>query len=62
MDIRQLGFYAQEVNEALGEEAANTPANKDTPWGITDRSMIAMLTKAVQEQQVQIQELKNKLS
>jgi hypothetical protein len=61
MDIRQLGFYAQEVNEALGEEAANTPIDETIPWGITDRSIIAMLTKAIQEQQEQIQELKNKL-
>ena len=61
MDVRQLGFYAQEVNEALGEEAANTPANKDTPWGITDRSMIAMLTKAVQELKTEIDSLKNQI-
>ena len=46
--IRQLGFYAQEVNSAIGEEAANTP-KKDSPWGITDRSLIAFLTKAIQE-------------
>lgn len=61
-NVRQLGFYAQEVNQAIGEEAANTPADENTPWGITDRSIIAMLTKAIQEQQEQIQELKNKLS
>lgn len=48
-DIRQLGFYAQEVNEALGEEAANTPKNDNEKWGIYDRSIIAMLTKAIQE-------------
>jgi hypothetical protein len=47
-DIRQLGFYAQEVNKALGEEAANTP-NDNKNWGIIDRSVIAMLTKAIQE-------------
>ena len=46
--IRQLGFYAQEVNSAIGEEAANTP-KKDSPWGINDRSIIAYLTKAIQE-------------
>ncbi len=46
--IRQLGFYAQEVNSAIGEEAANTP-KKNAPWGITDRSIIAYLTKAIQE-------------
>jgi hypothetical protein len=58
-DVRQLGFYAQEVNEALGEEAANTPQNKNTPWGISDRSMIAMLTKAIQELKQEIDTLKN---
>ena len=46
--IRQLGFYAQEVNSAIGEEAANTP-KENSPWGITDRSLIAFLTKAIQE-------------
>jgi len=46
--IRQLGFYAQEVNSAIGEEAANTP-KENAPWGITDRSLIAYLTKAIQE-------------
>jgi hypothetical protein len=56
---RQLGFYAQEVNEALGEEAANTPQDKNTPWGISDRSMIAMLTKAIQELKEEIDTLKN---
>ena len=61
MDIRQLGFYAQEVNESLGEEAANTPLDENTPWGITDRSIIAMLTKAIQEQQEQINQLKNQI-
>ena len=55
-DLRQLGFYAQEVNEALGEEVANTPKTENDKWGIYDRGMIAMLTKAIQEQQAQIQE------
>jgi hypothetical protein len=58
-NIRQLGFYAQEVNEAIGEEAANTPQNKNTAWGITDRSIIAMLTKAIQELKQEIDTLKN---
>jgi hypothetical protein len=59
-DIRQLGFYAQEVNQALGEEAANTPKNKNDKWGIYDRGIIAMLTKAVQELSAEITILKNK--
>ena len=58
--IRQLGFYAQEVNSAIGEEAANTP-KKDSPWGINDRSVIAMLTKAIQEQQAQIKDLQTEI-
>jgi hypothetical protein len=60
-DLRQLGFYAQEVNEAIGEEGANTPRNENDKWGIYDRALIAMLTKAIQEQQVQIEELKAKI-
>jgi len=58
--IRQLGFYAQEVNSAIGEEAANTP-KQNSPWGINDRSVIAMLTKAIQEQQAQIKELQTEI-
>jgi hypothetical protein len=53
---RQLGFYAQEVQEALGEEVANDNCNGK--WGVNDRGIIAMLTKAMQEQQAQIEELK----
>jgi hypothetical protein len=48
-NLRQLGFYAQEVNIALGEEPANTPKNENDKWGINDRGMIAFLTKAIQE-------------
>jgi hypothetical protein len=48
-DLRQLGFYAQEVNAALGEEVANTPKTENDSWGIYDRGIIAMLTKAIQE-------------
>ena len=60
-DLRQLGFYAQEVNEALGEEVANTPKDEDGKWGIYDRGMIAMLTKAMQEQNEVIEDLKARL-
>jgi hypothetical protein len=59
-DLRQLGFYAQEVNEALGEEAANTPKTENDKWGIYDRGMIAFLTKAIQELKAEIDELKAK--
>jgi hypothetical protein len=51
-----LGFFAQEVQSALGEEVVNTPKNGNN-WGIYDRGIIAMLTKAMQEQQLVIQSL-----
>jgi hypothetical protein len=60
-DLRQLGFYAQEVNEAIGEEGANTPKNENDKWGIYDRAIIAMLTKGMQEQNELIQDLKARL-
>jgi hypothetical protein len=60
-DLRQLGFYAQEVNEALGEEVANTPKDENQNWGIYDRGIIAMLTKAMQEQQALITSLQDRL-
>jgi hypothetical protein len=59
-DLRQLGFFAQEVNEALGEEAANSPKTEKDKWGIYDRAMIAMLTKAIQELKAEVDQLKNK--
>lgn len=49
INLRQLGFYAQEVNETLGEEVANTPKTENDKWGIYDRGIIAMITKAIQE-------------
>ena len=60
-NIRQLGFFAQEVQSALGEEVVNTPQNGDN-WGIYDRGIIAMLTKAIQEQQVLIEKLTDRIN
>jgi hypothetical protein len=59
-NTRQLGFYAQEVN-SVSEEAANTPATGQQ-WGIYDRGLIAILTKAVQEQQAQIEILQQQVN
>jgi hypothetical protein len=56
---RQLGFYAQEVN-AVSEETANTPP-EGCGWGIYDRGLVALLTKAVQEQQAIITSLQDRL-
>ena len=57
---RQLGFFAQEVNSVLGEEAAPTPTNGNK-YGIYDISIVAYLVKAVQEQQVIIDTLKSEI-
>ena len=54
---RQLGFYAQDVSEALGTEVANQSHN--CSWGIYDRGIIAMLTKGIQEQQCRIKLLES---
>ena len=59
-DTRQLGFYAQEVN-SVSEEAANTPSTGQQ-WGIYDRALIAILTKAIQEQQTQIETLQQQVN
>ena len=56
---RQLGFYAQEVNE-VSEETANTPPI-GCGWGIYDRGLIAILTKAIQEQNQIINNLESRL-
>jgi len=44
---RQLGFYAQNVNKVIGPEAAPQP-EKGKPWGYYDRSVLAVVTMALQ--------------
>jgi hypothetical protein len=45
---RQLGFYAQNVNAALGPEAAPTP-EEGKPWGYYDRSVLAITVMSLQK-------------
>jgi hypothetical protein len=45
---RQLGFYAQNVNEAIGAEAAPTP-EEGKPWGYYDRSVLAVTVMSLQK-------------
>ena len=53
---RQLGFFAQEVQIAIGDEAAPPPpAGKH--YSIHDRALIAVCVKAIQEQQALIIQL-----
>ena len=45
---RQLGFYAQNVNAAIGPEAAPTP-QEGKPWGYYDRSVLAVTVMSLQK-------------
>ena len=67
---RQLGFYAQNVNQAIGTEAAPIPETyteldengteitKTKPWGYYDRSVLAVTVMSLQKALTTIQELK----
>jgi len=57
---KTLGFIAQEVNEFIPEAYVET-GNVTTKFiGLDYNAIVATLVKAVQEQQAQIEELKNK--
>ena len=45
---RQLGFYAQNVNAAIGPEAAPEP-EENKPWGYYDRSVLAVTVMSLQK-------------
>ena len=45
---RQLGFYAQNVNSAIGPEAAPEP-EEGKPWGYYDRSVLAVTVMSLQK-------------
>jgi len=45
---RQLGFYAQNVNAAIGPEAAPEP-EEGKPWGYYDRSVLAITVMSLQK-------------
>jgi len=53
---RQLGFYAQNVNKAIGPEAAPEPED-GKPWGYYDRSVLAVTVMSLQKALGTIQEL-----
>ena len=68
---RQLGFYAQNVHAAIGEEAAPTPEKykdengNDTestkPWGYYDRSVLAVVVMSLKNALSTIEELKQRI-
>ena len=57
---RQLGFYAQNVNAAIGPEAAPEP-EEGKPCGYYDRSVLAVTVMALQKALVTIESLKARL-
>jgi hypothetical protein len=71
---RQLGFYAQNVNESIGKEAAPIPETyivKDEdgneksiskPWGYYDRSVLAVTVMSLQKALNTIEELTARLT
>jgi hypothetical protein len=57
---RQLGFYAQNVHEAIGNEAAPTP-EEGKPWGYYDRSVLAVAVMSLKNALSTIEELKERI-
>jgi len=53
---RQLGFYAQNVNTAIGPEAAPIP-EEGKPWGYYDRSVLAVTVMSLQKALATIESL-----
>lgn len=53
---RQLGFYAQNVNAAIGPEAAPAP-EEGKPWGYYDRSVLAVTVMSLQKALATIESL-----
>jgi hypothetical protein len=58
---RQLGFYAQNVHEAIGSEAAPTPED-GKPWGYYDRSVLAVTVMSLKNALNTIEELKQRIT
>jgi hypothetical protein len=59
-DLRQVGFIAQEVQKLVPEVVTGKEGDlsKGEILGITYSNLVPVLTKAIQEQQKQIEELK----
>jgi len=58
---RQLGFYAQNVNAAIGPEAAPEP-EEGKPWGYYDRSVLAVVVMSLQKALSTIESLETRLA
>jgi hypothetical protein len=60
MEGKQLGFVAQEVEEVL-PSTISTQVDKKKSKGIKYNEIVVLLTKAIQEQQAQIEALREQL-
>ena len=62
-ELRQIGFIAQEVQKLIPEVITGIEGDleKGEILGITYANLVAVLTKAIQEQQIQIQQLTSKI-
>jgi trimeric autotransporter adhesin len=58
---RQLGFYAQNVNAAIGPEAAPEPED-GKPWGYYDRSVLAVVVMSLQKALATIESLEARIA
>jgi len=58
---RQLGFYAQNVNAAIGPEAAPEP-EEGKPWGYYDRSVLAVAVMSLQKALATIESLEARIA
>lgn len=57
---RELGFFAQNVNAAIGEEAAPTPEEGKT-FGYYDRSVLAVTVQALKELLSEVSDIDTRL-
>lgn len=58
---RELGFFAQNVNAAIGEEAAPVP-EEGKRWGYYDRSVLAVAVEAIKELNTKVEELEARIA
>jgi len=59
---RNLGFLAQEVYEVIPEAVSKPKNENDDLWSMSYDKLIPVLTKAIQEQQVIIEDLQKELA
>jgi hypothetical protein len=59
---KELGFIAQEVKDFIPQAYVESITEKDNFIGLNQMPIVAALTKAIQEQQAQIEELNERLN